>query len=65
MSVDPTSEELRAAAYELLGAVCTYLNYDRSPVVAAQGEFIHNFGGNVILNRGFQLVLSRVTQIHL
>lgn len=40
LSVDFKDEELRSAAYELLGAVCTYLNYDRSPIVAAKGNVI-------------------------
>lgn len=36
LSVDLNDEELRAAGYELLGAVCSYLNFDKSPVVAAK-----------------------------
>lgn len=39
LSVDPNDEELRAAAYDLLGSVCDYLNYDRSPLVAARCMF--------------------------
>lgn len=37
LSVDMNDEELRGAAYDLLGAVCTYLNYDNSPIVASKG----------------------------
>ncbi|KAJ7724736.1 hypothetical protein DFH07DRAFT_1066990 [Mycena maculata] len=40
LSVDLKDEELRAAGYELLGAVCSYLNFDRSPVVAAKSGFL-------------------------
>jgi hypothetical protein len=37
LSVDLSDEELRGAAYDLLGSVCTYLNYDKSPIVASKG----------------------------
>jgi hypothetical protein len=37
LSVDLYDEELRGAAYDLLGAVCNYLNYDKSPIVASKG----------------------------
>ncbi|KAG5648702.1 hypothetical protein DXG03_000049 [Asterophora parasitica] len=40
LSVDMNDEELRGAAYDLLGAVCSYLNYDKSPIVASQAGFI-------------------------
>ncbi|KNZ78617.1 Neurofibromin [Termitomyces sp. J132] len=40
LSVDMNDEELRGAAYDLLGAVCTYLNYDNSPIVASKAGFI-------------------------
>ncbi|KAH6914612.1 hypothetical protein BKA70DRAFT_1180120 [Coprinopsis sp. MPI-PUGE-AT-0042] len=40
LSVDPTDEELRSAAYDLLGAVCAYLKYDKSPIVARKAGFI-------------------------
>ncbi|KAF8076811.1 hypothetical protein FPV67DRAFT_1605221 [Lyophyllum atratum] len=40
LSVDINDEELRGAAYDLLGAVCTYLNYENSPIVASQAGFI-------------------------
>ncbi|KDR84288.1 hypothetical protein GALMADRAFT_87191 [Galerina marginata CBS 339.88] len=40
LSVDLNDEELRGAAYDLLGAVCTYLKYDKSPIVAPKAGFI-------------------------
>lgn len=40
LSVDLNDEELRGAAYDLLGAVCIYLKYDKSPIVASKGN--HN-----------------------
>ncbi|KAF7335246.1 hypothetical protein MSAN_02335100 [Mycena sanguinolenta] len=40
LSVDPNDEELRAAGYELLGAVCQYLQYDRAMVIAAKSGFV-------------------------
>ncbi|KAG7097519.1 hypothetical protein E1B28_004862 [Marasmius oreades] len=40
LSIDAHDEDLRSAAYDLLGAVCTYLNFDKSPIVAAKAGFI-------------------------
>ncbi|KAJ6515229.1 hypothetical protein C8R45DRAFT_1049017 [Mycena sanguinolenta] len=40
LSVDPNDEELRAAGYELLGAVCQYLQYDRATIIAAKSGFV-------------------------
>ncbi|KAF5334397.1 hypothetical protein D9611_013526 [Ephemerocybe angulata] len=40
LSVDPVDEELRSAAYDLLGAVCSYLKYDKTPIVARKAGFI-------------------------
>ncbi|KAJ3987640.1 hypothetical protein F5890DRAFT_1563214 [Lentinula detonsa] len=40
LSVDAYDDELRAAAYDLLGAVCTYLNYDKSPLIAPKSGFV-------------------------
>ncbi|KAF5371189.1 hypothetical protein D9758_004214 [Tetrapyrgos nigripes] len=40
LSVDPFDEELRSAAYDLLGAVCKYLNYEKSPIVSTKAGFI-------------------------
>ena len=37
LSVDHNDEELRIAAYALLGAVCEYLKYDKCPIVASKG----------------------------
>jgi hypothetical protein len=37
LSIESDDEELRSAAYDLLGAVCTYVNYDKNPVVASKG----------------------------
>ena len=38
LSVDLNDEKLRGAAYNLLGAVCNYLQYDKSPIVACKGS---------------------------
>jgi hypothetical protein len=38
LNIDINDEELRAAAYDLLGAVCTYLNFVKSPIVAPKGK---------------------------
>ncbi|KAF9480190.1 hypothetical protein BDN70DRAFT_931958 [Pholiota conissans] len=40
LSVDLNDEELRGAAYDLLGAVCVHLKYDKSPIVAPKAGFI-------------------------
>lgn len=40
LSVDLSDEELRGAAYDLLGAVCSYLKYDKSPIVAPKGAIL-------------------------
>lgn len=40
LSVDLNDEELRGAAYDLLGAVCKYLKYDKSPIIASKGTRI-------------------------
>ncbi len=37
LSVDPEDETMRGAAYHLLGAVCAYLKYDKSPIIATEG----------------------------
>ena len=37
LGIDENDEELRNAAYDLLGAVCSYINYDKNPVVASKG----------------------------
>jgi neurofibromin 1 len=43
LSIDLNDEELRAAGYELLGAVCSYLNFDRSPIIAPKCKLLHLF----------------------
>lgn len=40
LSVDINDEELRGAAYDLLGAVCSYLKYDKSPIIAPKGKIL-------------------------
>ncbi|KAF9266130.1 hypothetical protein L218DRAFT_1016740 [Marasmius fiardii PR-910] len=40
LSIDAHDEDLRSAAYDLLGAVCTYLNFDKNPIIAAKAGFI-------------------------
>ncbi|TFK43927.1 hypothetical protein BDQ12DRAFT_702865 [Crucibulum laeve] len=40
LSIDLNDEELRGAAYDLLGAVCTYLKYDKSPIITSKAGFI-------------------------
>lgn len=37
-SVDREDETMSGAAYHLLGAVCNYLKYDKSPIIATQGS---------------------------
>jgi hypothetical protein len=37
LSIGLNDEELRGAAYDLLGAVCTYLKFDKNPIVASKG----------------------------
>ncbi|KAF4620069.1 hypothetical protein D9613_004830 [Agrocybe pediades] len=39
-SVDLDDEELRTAAYDLLGAVCKYLKYDQSPLISCKSGFV-------------------------
>jgi len=40
LSIAQDDEELRGAAYDLLGAVCTHLGYDKNPIVASAGMYI-------------------------
>lgn len=40
LSVDLDDEDLRGAAYDLLGGVCSYLKYDKSPIVARKGMYL-------------------------
>jgi hypothetical protein len=39
LGIDSGDEELCGAAYDLLRAVCTYLDYDKNPIVASKGSF--------------------------
>ncbi len=38
LNVDMNDEEVRTAAYDLLGAVCTYLGYEKNFIVAPKGQ---------------------------
>jgi hypothetical protein len=40
LNMDTDEEELRSASYVLLGSICSYLGYDKSPVVAPTTGFI-------------------------
>ncbi|KAF7329572.1 Ras-GAP domain-containing protein [Mycena kentingensis (nom. inval.)] len=40
LSVGVADEELSSAGYQLLAAVCTYLNFDKSPIVASKSGFV-------------------------
>ncbi|KAF7293793.1 Ras-GAP domain-containing protein [Mycena chlorophos] len=40
LSVGIADEELSSAGYQLLAAVCTYLNFDRSPIAAPKSGFV-------------------------
>lgn len=39
ININSDQEELRSAAYDLLGAVCSYLDYEKHPIIASKGEF--------------------------
>jgi hypothetical protein len=38
LNIDSEDEGLRGAAYDLLGALCSYLNYDKNPIIVSKGE---------------------------
>ncbi|KAH8826519.1 hypothetical protein DL96DRAFT_1529897 [Flagelloscypha sp. PMI_526] len=40
LNLDPHDEEVRAAAYNLLGQLCVFLNYEKAPVAAVKTGFI-------------------------
>ncbi|KAH7916805.1 hypothetical protein BJ138DRAFT_1121610 [Hygrophoropsis aurantiaca] len=40
LNIDSEEEELRGAAYDLLGAVCSYLDYDKNPIIASKAGII-------------------------
>lgn len=37
ININSEQEELRGAAYDLLGAICSYLDYDKNPIIASKG----------------------------
>jgi neurofibromin 1 len=39
LSIDQHEEDIRGAAYDLLGAVCGYLGYDKNPIIASEGVY--------------------------
>lgn len=47
LNVDHDDEEVHSAAYELLGAICTSLEYDKISIVASHGT-LHNLLYTVI-----------------
>ncbi|KAG0709913.1 hypothetical protein DFH29DRAFT_1012634 [Suillus ampliporus] len=40
LNIDSEDEGLRGAAYDLLGALCSYLNYDKSPIIVSKAGII-------------------------
>lgn len=38
LNIDSEEEGLRGAAYDLLGALCSYLDFDKNPIIASKGE---------------------------
>ncbi|KIJ20411.1 hypothetical protein PAXINDRAFT_166473 [Paxillus involutus ATCC 200175] len=40
LNIDSEEEELRSAAYDLLGAICSYLDYDKNPIIASKAGII-------------------------
>ncbi|KAK2465915.1 hypothetical protein APHAL10511_001556 [Amanita phalloides] len=40
LSFDFEDEQLRAAAYDLLGAVCSYLNLEKNPIMSCSAGFV-------------------------
>lgn len=40
LNLDPLDDEVRGAAYHLLGQLCVFLNYDKVPITAVQGCFL-------------------------
>ncbi|KAI6152285.1 hypothetical protein BKA82DRAFT_4387651 [Pisolithus tinctorius] len=40
LNIDSEEEELRSAAYDLLGAICSYLNYDKNPVITSKAGIL-------------------------
>ena len=42
ININSDQEELRGAAYDLLGAICSYLDYDKNPIIASKGVWFHH-----------------------
>jgi neurofibromin 1 len=40
LNIDSEDEGLRGAAYDLLGALCSYLNYDKNPIIVSKAGII-------------------------
>ncbi|KAG8218508.1 hypothetical protein J3R82DRAFT_4145 [Butyriboletus roseoflavus] len=40
ININSDQEELRGAAYDLLGAICSYLDYDKNPIVASKAGIV-------------------------
>ncbi|KAF7975643.1 hypothetical protein HWV62_9093 [Athelia sp. TMB] len=40
LNIDSEEEELRSAAYDLLGAICTHIGFDKQPMVTCEAGFI-------------------------
>ncbi|KAI9574812.1 hypothetical protein HD554DRAFT_2201766 [Boletus coccyginus] len=40
ININSDQEELRGAAYDLLGAICSYLDYDKNPIIASKAGII-------------------------
>lgn len=39
ININSDQEELCGAAYDLLGAICSYLDYDKNPIIASKGVY--------------------------
>lgn len=37
LGIDSEEEELRGAAYDLLGAICTHIGFDKQPMIECEG----------------------------
>ncbi|KAG6336483.1 hypothetical protein ID866_2597 [Astraeus odoratus] len=40
LNIDSDEEDLRSAAYDLLGAICSYLGYDKNPIITSKAGII-------------------------
>lgn len=41
LNINSEDEELRSAACDLLGAICSYLDYDKHPAISSKGKFFY------------------------